>query len=156
MREAIGGMSPNQSTLIKYNAGKDLAEKIDQAWKLIFKYENFHPKADGSMTNRRSELNDRLDTVRFWTNDKWPTYINTGSAGSSAMTYVPGFGPFGGVNGMVGALVPPQHPLLMNSYVDMFDTPPWYKRWYKTCKDATLALWVYLTWVYKTGKWGLP
>jgi len=156
MKEGLGGMSPNQSTLMKFNAGIDLSKAIDQAWKLIFKYENFHVNMDGTTTNRRSELNDRLDAIRVLANNKWPIYTNTNSWGASGWSGYAGLSGLSGFSSSVGSTTSISHLVQpITPYVNMFRQPPWYERWYKACKDVPLAVWTYLKWVYKTGKWSL-
>jgi len=72
--------------------GLKAKQMLYKAYECIHKYENFHGN-----TNRRSELNDRIDKVKEWMIEQWPD-ISSGygpSGVSSAM------GQLGG--SMVGA-----------------------------------------------------
>lgn len=57
--------------------GMEVKGCIYKAYEAIHKYENFY-----GGTNRRSELNDRLDQVKEWMIQQWPD-IRTSSYGSS-------------------------------------------------------------------------
>jgi len=58
--------------------GLKAKQMLYKAYEAIHKYENFHGD-----TNRRSELNDRVDKVKEWMIEQWPD-ISTSTYGTSA------------------------------------------------------------------------
>ena len=92
LRESIGGKINTQTYCLTGGAyypsdsmqsdpnGVAAKAALYKAYEAIHKYENFHGD-----TNRRSELNDRLDQVKEWMISQWPD-IRTGSYGVSGFS----------------------------------------------------------------------
>lgn len=60
--------------------GVEVKKLLYKAYEAIHRYENFH-----NGTNRRSELNDRMDQVKEWMISQWPDiYGSMGVSGTGA------------------------------------------------------------------------
>ena len=96
-----GSLLPMPSTSpyakgLSHDKGIEINRLLIKAYDMIHKYENFY-----NDTNRRSELNDRLDNVKRWAHSQWGYVGVSGYTGSVGHA---GFSGYLGHAGFVGSI----------------------------------------------------
>lgn len=84
---------------LSHDKGIEINRLLIKAYDMIHKYENFY-----NNTNRRSELNDRLDNVKRWAHSQWGYVGYSGFTGHQGVSGVSGYVGHAGVSGFMGAM----------------------------------------------------